>query len=209
MPGPSVIVDGALVAARHLQVGLLLVGAANAIEVELSRHPAARGSSTLEVDRRTRASRDGGVGRDRATAKAARLDSGGGRSRARRPRARALQRRPHRRVGDGGACAPSACCRASIVPRSPRSSPRARSPAVLLDSGATVGCRPPHLVQFAVMGSAYARVALGLETPRVGLLSVGEEENKGNDLTREAHQLLKEAPVTLHRQRRGTRRLRR
>jgi glycerol-3-phosphate acyltransferase PlsX len=73
--------------------------------------------------------------------------------------------------------------------------PTRRAPAVLLDSGATVECRPQHLVQFALMGSAYARVALGCETPRVGLLSVGEEESKGNDLTREAHQLLKAAPV--------------
>ncbi len=66
---------------------------------------------------------------------------------------------------------------------------------MLLDSGATVECRPQHLVQFAVMGSAYARVALGCASPRVGLLSVGEEESKGNELTREAHQLLKTAPV--------------
>ena len=74
--------------------------------------------------------------------------------------------------------------------------PTRRDPAVLLDSGATVECRPQHLVQFAVMGSAYARVALGCRAPRVGLLSVGEEESKGNDLTREAHQLLKSAPIT-------------
>jgi glycerol-3-phosphate acyltransferase PlsX len=73
--------------------------------------------------------------------------------------------------------------------------PTRKSPAVLLDSGATVGCRPQHLVQFAVMGSAYARVALDIDKPRVALLSIGEEETKGNDLTREAHQLLKEAPV--------------
>jgi glycerol-3-phosphate acyltransferase PlsX len=73
--------------------------------------------------------------------------------------------------------------------------PTRRRPAVLLDAGATVGCRPPHLVQFAMMGSAYAQVALGLESPRVSLLSVGEEETKGNELTREAHRLLKEAPV--------------
>ena len=73
--------------------------------------------------------------------------------------------------------------------------PTRRTPAILLDCGATVECRPQHLVQFAVMGSAYARVALGLETPCVGLLSVGEEESKGNDLTREAHQLLKAAPI--------------
>jgi len=73
--------------------------------------------------------------------------------------------------------------------------PTRRTPAVLLDSGATVECRPQHLVQFAIMGSAYARVALGCATPRVGLLSVGEEESKGNELTRDAHQLLKSAPV--------------
>jgi len=54
-----------------------------------------------------------------------------------------------------------------------------------------VECRPPHLLQFAVMGSVYARVLFGIETPRVALLSTGEEETKGNELTREAHRLLK------------------
>jgi glycerol-3-phosphate acyltransferase PlsX len=68
-------------------------------------------------------------------------------------------------------------------------------PAVLLDVGASVECRPAHLLQFAVMGSVYARVAFGTERPRVGLLSIGEEESKGNDLTREAHRLLKGAPI--------------
>jgi glycerol-3-phosphate acyltransferase PlsX len=58
--------------------------------------------------------------------------------------------------------------------------------AVLLDTGATLDCRPEHLRAFAVMGSAYARV-LGIERPRVGLLSVGEEGGKGNELVREAH----------------------
>jgi glycerol-3-phosphate acyltransferase PlsX len=69
--------------------------------------------------------------------------------------------------------------------------PTRRKPAVLLDVGASVECRPPHLLQFAVMGSMYARVAFGLESPRVALLSIGEEETKGNELTREAHRLLK------------------
>src|SRR4029079_9912279 len=73
--------------------------------------------------------------------------------------------------------------------------PTLKDPAILLDSGATVECRPQHLVQFAVMGAAYARVALGCARPRVALLSVGEEESKGNELTREAHQLLKTAPI--------------
>ena len=67
--------------------------------------------------------------------------------------------------------------------------------AVLLDSGANVECRPQHLLQFAVMGSAYARVSLGIEQPRVGLLSIGEEASKGNELTREAHRLLKASPL--------------
>ena len=64
-------------------------------------------------------------------------------------------------------------------------------PAVLLDAGATVECRPQHLLQFAIMGSVYARLALGAAKPRIGLLSIGEEETKGNELTREAHRLLK------------------
>jgi glycerol-3-phosphate acyltransferase PlsX len=69
--------------------------------------------------------------------------------------------------------------------------PTRERPAVLLDAGANVECRPQHLLQFAVMGSAYAHIALGVERPRVGLLSIGEEESKGNELTREAHRLLK------------------
>jgi phosphate acyltransferase len=69
--------------------------------------------------------------------------------------------------------------------------PTRKSPAVLLDVGANVECRPQHLVQFAAMGTVYARLALGMERPRVGLLSIGEEETKGNELTREAHRLLK------------------
>ena len=68
-------------------------------------------------------------------------------------------------------------------------------PAVLLDVGASVECRPQHLLQFAVMGAVYARVAFDIESPRVGLLSIGEEETKGNELTREAHRLLKTAPL--------------
>jgi glycerol-3-phosphate acyltransferase PlsX len=73
--------------------------------------------------------------------------------------------------------------------------PTRGSPAVLLDVGASVECRPHHLLQFAVMGSVFARVAFGIPSPRVGLLSIGEEETKGNELTREAHRLLKGSPL--------------
>ncbi len=67
--------------------------------------------------------------------------------------------------------------------------------AVLIDAGATVECKPAYLLQFGVMGSVYARTWLGIARPRVGLLSIGEEETKGNDLTRDAHQLLKASPL--------------
>jgi len=66
---------------------------------------------------------------------------------------------------------------------------------LLLDVGANVDCKPKHLVQFALMGSLYAHKILGVEVPRVGLLNVGEESTKGNELTLETYPLLKEAPV--------------
>jgi phosphate acyltransferase len=68
-------------------------------------------------------------------------------------------------------------------------------PWVLLDSGATVDCRPEWLEQFGVMGSAYAKAVLGIAEPRVAVLSNGEERSKGNQLTLEAARLLEAAPV--------------
>ena len=65
--------------------------------------------------------------------------------------------------------------------------PTRTGPALLLDVGANPECRPEHLHQFGVMGAAYARVALDLPSPRVAVLSIGEEPGKGTDLTREAH----------------------
>jgi glycerol-3-phosphate acyltransferase PlsX len=70
-----------------------------------------------------------------------------------------------------------------------------RKPCVLLDVGANVDCKPHNLEQFAVMGEIYARHVLKIDSPRVGLLSIGEEETKGNELTREAFPLLKALPV--------------
>jgi phosphate acyltransferase len=66
-------------------------------------------------------------------------------------------------------------------------------PALLLDVGVNADCRPEHLVQFAYLGSIYAKKILDIENPRIGLVSNGEEEIKGNKLTVEAHQLLKKA----------------
>jgi glycerol-3-phosphate acyltransferase PlsX len=194
--GPSVTVDGALVAARHLQVGLLLVGDAAAIEAELARHPVASLFRRIDLQ----------------------IEDAPERIEMSERAAQALRRKPRASIrvaadavargradalfsaGHTGASVMAAHAAFGLLPGVDRPAlatiiPTRRTPAVLLDAGATVGCRPPHLVQFAVMGSAYARVALGLESPRVGLLSIGEEETKGNELTREAHRLLKGAPV--------------
>jgi len=65
-------------------------------------------------------------------------------------------------------------------------------PTVLLDVGANIDCRPEHIAQFAVMGSIYAEEVLGIKRPRVGVLSVGEEEGKGSATTREAAQSLRD-----------------
>jgi phosphate acyltransferase len=189
---PSAIVDGAVAAARHLDVHLSLVGAPAAIDQALDRHadwrhlgltildapdaiqmtdpPAAvrrmpRASIRVAVDLVARREADAlfSAGHTGATVMAA-----------------------HAAFGMiAGVDRPAL---ATTIPTRPQ-------PAVLLDAGANVECRPQHLLQFAIMGSVYARVALGAERPRIGLLSIGEEETKGNELTREAHRLLKAAPI--------------
>ncbi len=63
--------------------------------------------------------------------------------------------------------------------------------AVLLDVGANVACKPQHLVQFAIMGHLFCKIIIGVSSPRVGLMSVGEEESKGNPLTKEVYKCLK------------------
>jgi glycerol-3-phosphate acyltransferase PlsX len=73
--------------------------------------------------------------------------------------------------------------------------PARDGPVVLIDAGANVDCRPEWLVQFAVMGSAYAQGVLGIKNPRVAIVSVGEERAKGNEQAIEAAALLDAAPV--------------
>jgi glycerol-3-phosphate acyltransferase PlsX len=190
---PAGIIDGALVAARHLQIGLLLVGSADAIERELSRHPRVAWLDIEIIDTPERI--------DMAEPAAAAL--------RRKPRASIRVAAEAVRDGRAAALFSAGHTGASVMaahaafgrlagvdrPALATIIPTRNRPAVLLDSGATVECRPQHLVQFAVMGAAYARIVLDCPNPRVGLLSVGEEESKGNELTREAHQLLKTAPV--------------
>lgn len=71
--------------------------------------------------------------------------------------------------------------------------PTEKEPVVVLDAGANVDCRPYHLFQFGLMGDAFARDLLGYAAPRVSLLSIGEEEGKGNSQVKEAYELLKMA----------------
>jgi phosphate acyltransferase len=68
-------------------------------------------------------------------------------------------------------------------------------PAILLDVGANVDCKPMHLEQFAIMGDIYSRAIFGIRRPRVGLLSIGEEDSKGNELTKESFKGLRHAPI--------------
>jgi glycerol-3-phosphate acyltransferase PlsX len=80
-------------------------------------------------------------------------------------------------------------CLASVLPN------MTGRPTVLLDVGANVGCKPEHITQFAVMGSIYAEEVLGLDNPRVGVLSVGEEDGKGSATTKEAAQALRDVDL--------------
>jgi len=68
--------------------------------------------------------------------------------------------------------------------------PTSGTPTLMLDAGANVDCRPQHLLQFARLGAIYAQDLMGVERPRIGLLNIGEEPGKGNEVAVEAHELL-------------------
>jgi glycerol-3-phosphate acyltransferase PlsX len=73
--------------------------------------------------------------------------------------------------------------------------PTIQGQALLLDAGANVDCSPRNLLQFALLGAIYAERVLKVMNPKIGLLNIGAEEGKGNDLTKEVHQLLKATPL--------------
>jgi len=73
--------------------------------------------------------------------------------------------------------------------------PTQKSPVVLVDAGANLDCTPEQLVQFAMMGSVYSRVILGRERPVVGLLSIGGEDSKGNEVTKRTFASLQKSPL--------------
>ena len=204
---PAAIVDGAVAAARHLDVRIALVGPTAVLHQALALTPDWRDLAIDIVD----------------APDVVAMNESPGAALRRKPRAsiRVAADLVARReaaalfsAGHTGATVMAAHAAFGMIPGVDRPAlattiPTRRGSAVLLDAGANVECRPQHLLQFGVMGTVYARLALGVARPRVGLLSIGEEETKGNELTREAHRLLKAAPTELHRQRRGARNLQR
>ena len=191
---PRHVVDGALAAVRHFDLSVTLVGPAAILDAELRRHTDVDAGRVRTVEAPDVITMD-------------------------EPPAAALRRKPGASIrvaaetvargeaaglfsaGHTGATVMAAHGAFGMLagvdrPALATTIPTRQRPAVFLDVGASVECRPQHLLQFAVMGSVYARVAFGIQTPRVGLLSIGEEATKGNELTREAHRLLKAAPLT-------------
>jgi glycerol-3-phosphate acyltransferase PlsX len=186
---PGRVVDGALAAARHLDLGILLVGPLARLEAELA------GYDSTELEHVRILDADAVVEMTDQPAAALRRKP----TASIKVAAEAVARGEAAGLfsaGHTGATVMAAYGAFGTLPGVDRPAlaatiPTRRHPAILLDVGASVECRPQHLLQFAVMGSMYARVAFGLDTPRVALLSIGEEATKGNELTREAHRMLK------------------
>jgi glycerol-3-phosphate acyltransferase PlsX len=190
---PRAEVEGAILAARELGVRVLLVGQAEAVKRELGKH--AHRGLPLEVvhssevitmkDSPTQAFRKK---RNSSVHVAAKLLRSG--------EADALVS-----AGNTGAVMAIARFLLGTLPSVDRLALAAAFPnsrgsvTVMLDVGATVDAKPAHLEQFAIMGEIYFRTMFGARRPRVGLLSIGEEETKGNELTREAYSRLKQIPV--------------
>ena len=184
---PRHAVDGALAAVRHFDLGVALAGPAATIEAELARH--------ADIDRARVRVLDAPdvVAMDETPARALRRKPGASIKVAAEAVAKG-EAAALFSAGHTGATVMAAYGAFGMLPGVDRPAlaatiPTRTRPAVLLDVGASVECRPQHLLQFAVMGSLYARLAFGVGAPRVGLLSIGEEETKGNELTREAHRL--------------------
>ena len=190
--GPSTVVDGAVSAARHLPVRIALVGPTAILEEALASHGDARalGLDIIEAPD-VIAMTDPPASARRRPRTSIRVAA----DLVARHEADALFSAGHTGATVIAAHGAFGMIRGAERPALATTIPTRSGAAVLLDVGANADCRPQHLLQFAVMGSVYAQVALGVERPRVGLLSIGEEETKGNELTRETHRLLKSAPV--------------
>jgi glycerol-3-phosphate acyltransferase PlsX len=191
--GPAVNVEGAVAAAREQGLEVVLVGDREAIERELARHRHAR-ELPLTVRHASQA-----VGMDEAPTHALRRKRDSS-LRVAAQLVRDGEASAFVSAGNTGAAMAIAMFTLGVLPGVDRPAiavvlPNRRARTVLLDVGANVEPKPWHLVQYALMGHVFARDILGIEAPRVGLLSVGEEEGKGNDLVREVFKVLESAPI--------------
>lgn len=188
--GPREIVEGAVLAARELPVHLLLVGRQEEVARELSAAaPAALPNIEIVDAREVVEMHDTALSplrrkRNSSIRIAANLVAEG--------RADAFVS-----AGNTGATWTSAKAVLGMIEGVSRPAlaavlPRANGHTLLLDVGANVDSKPNHLREFAVMGHFYAQMVFGIAEPRVGLLSIGEEEGKGNELTREVFRVLKD-----------------
>ncbi|MCC6859569.1 MAG: phosphate acyltransferase PlsX [Bryobacterales bacterium] len=191
---PKSEVEGALRAARTLGVRVLLVGKKDLLERELSFH-AERDSLPVEIVPATQV-----VTMEDSAARAVRTK----RDSSIRVACRLVRDGLAQGVvsaGNTGAVMATAKIVMGVVDGVDRPAlsglfPTMQgTPAVMVDVGANVDCSSELLVQFAVMGEIYSRVVLRIPNPRVGLLSIGEEEHKGNETTRLVWPLLKSLPI--------------
>jgi phosphate acyltransferase len=185
---PAVVVAGAVAEARARGTQIILVGMEDRIRVELAKQGDTSGlpieivhaSEVVEMAEHTMAVK---AKKDSSLAVGMRLVKEG--------KADAFAS-----AGNSGAVMAAALFglgRIRGVERPALSSiyPAAPEPCLIIDIGANADCKPEYLVQFAVMGHAYARVMFGLEQPKIGIISNGEEEDKGSMLVRETYPLLK------------------
>ncbi len=191
---PKPEIEGAIQASRNYGVHVLLIGPQENLQTELSRYSAAsnlpisivHASEVITMDDKAvqavRAKRDSSM---RVGLRLVRDGKAQGFITA----------------GNTGAAMATAKMVLGAIPGVDRPALAAVFPtatgsvAELLDVGANVDCKPENLEQFAVMGEIYFRSMFGTRRPRVGLLSIGEEESKGNELTRQAFRLLKQLPL--------------
>jgi len=189
---PSEVVAGAVAAARELPgiTRLFLLGKEDLLHEELNRHGPL--SDRIEVRACSEV-----VGMEEAPASAVRRKRDSSISRA-VDMVKAGEADAIFSAGNTGAAVAATLLKLRtlegvIRPAIAAVMPTLRKPFVLVDAGATPDCSPVNLLQFALMGSIYSNKILGVESPRVGLLSVGSEESKGNQMTKDTFQLFEKA----------------
>ena len=188
--GPSVVVPGAIEAARQTGAKILLVGNEATLDGELNR--LSPSGVDLEIVHAPEV-----AGMDEKPSDILRRKKNASIQVA----CRLVRDGAAQGVVSAGHSGASVACGMFIMGRIPGVErpalasllPTEKEPVVLLDVGATVDCKPYNIFQFGLMGDAFARDILNKEAPRVGLLSIGEEEGKGNSQVKEAYELFKMA----------------